>query len=140
MSRPSVLPVILAVTAPLLACPATSRAQESAASFPSKPVTAIAAFAAGGPNDKEMRAESDKLQELLGQQFIIDYKTSGNIAAAYVARSRPDGYTLLVNLGSFTTNPALYRDLPFDTLKDFAPITLASKKPFIFVVRPGFAA
>ena len=116
--------------------------QESASSFPSRPVTIIAPFAAGGPNDKEVRLEGDKLHDLLGQPFLIDFRTGagGTIATNYVAKSEPDGYTLLLNVGSFTTNEALFKDLPFDTIRDFAPVALMSKKPFIFVVRPSFPA
>ena len=138
MSRLHILPALAAAVSMSLSAGAWS--QEPAASFPSKPVTIIAPYAAGGPNDKEVRLEGEKMQELLGQQFLIDFRTGagGTIATAYVARSKPDGYTLLLNVGSFTTNPALFKDLPFDTLKDFAPIAWMSKKPFIFVVRPGF--
>ena len=128
MSRPSVLPVILAVTAPLLACPATSRAQESAASFPSKPVTAIAAFAAGGPNDEEMRASrewryihaetmpgSDRCVRNLDNDFMIDRaaqksgKSVEDVRKASVASiplgrlGRPEE---LANLGVFLASQA----------------------------------
>ena len=103
-------------------------------------MTIVSPFAAGGPSDKEVRLETDKMQELLRQPFLVDFRTGagGTIAASHVAKARPDGYTLLLNLSSFTTTPALFKDLPFDTVKDFAPISQVSEKAFVFVVRPGF--
>ena len=131
----------LLAAASLLVC-SIATAQESASSFPSRPVTIIIPFAAGGPNDKEVRIEGDKMAELLGQPFLTDFRTGagGTIATNYVAKSKPDGYTLLLQMGSFTAAPALFNDLPFDSLKDFAPVALMSKKPFIFLVRPSFPA
>lgn len=139
--RPGTVQVSLTFTI-LLSAAIPSLAQSPSASFPSRPITIIAPFAAGGPNDKEARMQANRLQELTGQQVIMDFKTGagGVIGTNYVAKVRPDGYTLLLNNGSFTTNPALYKDLPFDTLKDFAPISLMSKKPFLFLVRPSFPA
>ena len=142
-TQSSAIPLLFATCgiASAMIFPTAALSQESAASYPSKPVSIIAPFAAGGPNDKEVRLEGDKMAQLLGQPFLIDFRTGagGTIATQYVAKARPDGYTLLLNVGSFTTNPALFKNLPFDTLKDFAPIVWMSRKPFIFVVRPGFA-
>ena len=127
--------VLLALSFPVLA-------QEPVSAYPSRPVTIVSPFAAGGPSDKEVRLETDKMQELLRQPFLVDFRAGagGTIAASYVAKARPDGYTLLLNLSSFTTTPALFKDLPFDIAKDFAPVSVVSEKPTALVVGASFPA
>ena len=111
-------------------------AQGAADSFPSRPVAIIVPLAAGGPNDSEARLYAAKLNALLGQQFSVESRAgaSGTIGANYVAKSAPDGHTLLLTGGSFTTSAALYKDLPYDAIKDFAPVSLMSLKHFVLVV------
>ena len=117
-------------------------AGQSPGSFPTKPVRIILAVAAGGPTDLETRLYAKRMTELMGQPFVIDYKVGagGVIGTAYVAKAAPDGHTLLVMAGNFTVMPAVTRDLPFNTLKDFAFISLMSEKPQVLVVTPGFPA
>jgi tripartite-type tricarboxylate transporter receptor subunit TctC len=105
-------------------------------SFPTKPVTLILPLAAGGPVDTEIRIYLPRISEILGQTVLVDYKlgAAGIIAGSHVAKSAPDGYTLLVVNGAFATFPALYKDLPFDVLKDFAPVSLASKRGQLLLV------
>ena len=110
--------------------------QLGAQTFPSKPVTIIMAVASGGPTDIEMRLYIKAMTELLGQPFLMDYKVGagGVIGTAYVAKAQPDGYTVL--LGSITTHgigPHMYSKLPYDPVKDFAPICLYATMPMIMV-------
>lgn len=109
--------------------------------FPSRPVVMIVPFAAGGAIDGETRHYANKMTGLMGQQFVIDYKpgAGGRIGNSYVAKSRPDGYTLLLANGSFTVYPAVDSDLPFDTVKDFAPVSLMSQRTTVLVASPSFS-
>jgi tripartite-type tricarboxylate transporter receptor subunit TctC len=111
-------------------------APAAAQSYPAKPVRFIVPFAAGGPNDSAVRPLSQKLQELLGQPFIVDYRAGANgiIGSEYVAKSAPDGYTLLVISSSFTINTAMYAKLPFDPVRDFAAVSSIATGDIIFVV------
>ena len=117
-------------------------AQSTVDSFPAKPMTWIASYAGGGPNDQETRLYANKMTALLGQQVIMDYRggAGGTIGYAAVAKAAPDGYTLLIATGSYTIIPSLYKDLPFDTIRDFAPVTQISKRPSVLAVNPLFPA
>lgn len=107
-----------------------------------RPVTIVIPLAPGGPNDVETRLYTARLNGVLSQQFLIDYKpgASGTISAAFIARSAPDGHTLQLTGGSFGAFPALYKDLSFDTIRDFTHISLMSLKHFVFVVHPSLPA
>lgn len=131
--------IALAGLASLAMVPAAQA--QTADSFPSKPVTIIANVAAGGPTDIEARLHGKKMTELLGQTFLVDYKpgAGGNIGASHVAKSRPDGYTLLVTSASFTILPA-FMEQPFDVEKDFSPVTVISQRTSVLVVNPAFPA
>ena len=125
-----------------LSClPGAALAQAPAFS-PSRPVVVIAPYEPGGPVDIEGRMYTKKATELTGQNFIMEYKTGAatRIGVGYVARAVPDGHTLLITNSSFTVFPALYKDLPFDTLKDFAPVSQMSIKTNVLVVRASFPA
>lgn len=117
-------------------------AQESADVFPSKPVTVVIPYAAGGPNDFEMRLYATKLNAALGQPFLLEFKpgAGGAIGNAYVAKAKPDGYTLLLQAGGFTILPAFSKRLPYDSVKDLAPVSLMSKRASVLVAHPSFAA
>ena len=93
--------------------------------YPTRPVTIVLGVAAGASNDIETRLYAQKLGESLRQSFLVDYKPGAGqtIAAAYVAKSAPDGYTILNITPSFTLTPGLYKDLSYDPVKDFVPIT-----------------
>ena len=126
------------------ACAAFPFAQVHAqgSAFPSRPVTLISTTAAGGPIDIEARLHAKKMTELLGQPFLLDYKPGAGttIGTAYVAKAAPDGYTLLVTNSSFTLITALYKDLSFDPIKDFAPISMVSQRYTVLAARPSFPA
>ena len=119
-----------------LACAlsATGLAQES---FPSKPIRIIVGFAAGGGNDIIARVVAPKMSEGLGQPVIIENRPGAQniIAAEYVAKAPPDGYTLLMGpSGAMTMNPAIYSRLPYAPLRDFIPISMIGDFPLILVV------
>ena len=109
--------------------------QAAAQGYPAKPVRIIVPFTAGGPNDSVLRPLSQKLHELLGQPFVVDYRPGGNaiIGTDYVAKSSPDGYTLLIISSTFTINTATYAKLPFDAIRDFAPISSIATGDIILV-------
>jgi tripartite-type tricarboxylate transporter receptor subunit TctC len=109
------------------------------AAFPDKPVKIVIGFPAGGPLDQHARLLSDRLQAVLGQPVIIDYKpgAGGSVGAEAVAKSAPDGYTLmLANTGVAVINGALYAKLPYDTLRDFTPIARTAMQPLALLVTP----
>ena len=113
------------------------------AAWPEKPVKVIIGFPAGGPLDSHMRLMSDKLSALLAQPVIIDYKSGagGAVGADAVAKSAPDGYTvLLANTGTMVINPAVYSKLPYNTLRDFAPIARTAQQPLLLIVNPAVPA
>ena len=106
-------------------------------SFPDKPIKLIIGFPAGGPLDQHARLLTDKLQAVLGQPIIVDYKpgAGGSVAAEAVAKSPADGYTLmLANTGVMVINGALYSKLPYNTLRDFTPIARTAQQPLALLV------
>jgi tripartite-type tricarboxylate transporter receptor subunit TctC len=109
----------------------------SAETFPARPVTLVVPLGAGGAMDVIIRTMGPKLTEILGQPMIVENKTGGGTvtAAQYVAKAPPDGYTLLVApSGTLTTNAVLYKALPYDPMRDFIPVALYTKVPFVLVV------
>jgi len=115
----------------------------AAQSYPSKPVRLVNPFTAGGPLDLMGRLLSDKLSGALGKPIIVENRpgAAGNVGAAEVARAPGDGHTLLLTLFSIvTSNPHLYERLPFDPLKDFAPITAIARSDSVVVVHPSVPA
>ncbi len=127
------------LAAGLIACTALASAQ----SWPSRPVKMIVPFAAGGATDTVARQLGARLQEVLGQSFIVENRTgaNGNIGSDFVAKAPADGYTLLVaDLGTFTSGPAVYPNLPFDPLNDFKPITMLVGSPYGLAVNPALPA
>jgi tripartite-type tricarboxylate transporter receptor subunit TctC len=123
----------LALGAASLARPA------AAAGWPERPVRILVPFAAGGPSDLTARLIGDKLREALGQTFIVENRggAGGNLGIAQVARSAPDGYTLLVVSSAFVVNPGLYKQVPYDPFKDFAPIAELDTSPNVFIATPA---
>lgn len=120
-----------------LACVLPSYAQSVA--YPVKPVRLLVGQAPGGATDVIARLVNPKLAESMGQSVIVENRTgaAGSIAATLVAKSAPDGYNLLVVSSSYAINPSLYTDIPFDPLKDLAPISLIAEAPFLLVVHPS---
>jgi tripartite-type tricarboxylate transporter receptor subunit TctC len=114
----------------------------ASAAFPDKPVKIIVPFAPAGPTDVMARLIAQKLSESLKQQFYVENHpgAGGNIGMMAVARSAPDGYTILVASSSYTVNPSLYAKNPYDAFKDFAPVTLAAASPNILVINADIPA
>ena len=115
----------------------------AAEAWPSRPVRLIVPFPPGGANDIVARLVGVRLQERWGTPVVIDNRAGagGNIGTELGARANPDGYTLLVGSGStLGSNASLYAKLPFDVLKDFAPISLIAAAPFVLVTHPSVAA
>src|SRR5258707_5606567 len=111
--------------------------------WPSKPVRLIVPSSPGGGTDVYARILAQALGEALGQQFIVENRpgASGNIGAAAVAKSAPDGYTFLVSANpALSVNPSLYRNLPYKAEKDFAPVTRGVMAPIVLVVHPSLQA
>ena len=111
-----------------------------AQTYPSKPVTIVVPYAAGGNTDAIARTLANRLEQRLGQPFVIDIRTGAAsvIGATHVARSTPDGYTILI--GTSTTmaiNVSVYKNLPYDPTKDLVPIALVAGVPFILVTNPS---
>src|SRR5450759_795145 len=106
--------------------------------YPSKPIRVVVGFAPGGANDILARLLSAKLQQAWGQSVVVENRTgaSGIIGIDFVAKSRPDGYTLLVMATGMVVNPAMYASLPYDTLRDFEPVTMLCAYPFVLAVNP----
>jgi tripartite-type tricarboxylate transporter receptor subunit TctC len=113
-------------------------AEARAEAYPKGPVTIIVPFAPGGSVDIVARPVAQALQEKLQQPFVVDYRQGANsrIATAYVAKARPDGYTLLLFSGSLLVNPSTQKDLPYDTLKDFKPVGMLGENANVLVVNP----
>lgn len=122
--------------------PSPGYSQSAPDTFPVKPVTFVVPYAAGGPNDFEARLYSTKLNAALGQPFLLDFKPGAGsaIGNTYVAKAKADGYTLLLVAGGFTIMPAFSKNLPYDSVKDFAPIALMSKRSSVLLSRPSFSA
>src|SRR5205814_3472032 len=121
------------VLAALPMLPRTLLAQER---WPARPVRIVVPFAPGGTTDILARSLAPELSRAFGQQFIVDNKpgAGGNIGAAEVAKAAPDGYTLLMGtVGTHGINQSLYPKMPFDPIKDFAPITLVAGVPTLLV-------
>jgi tripartite-type tricarboxylate transporter receptor subunit TctC len=118
-------------------------APASAQKWPTRPVTVIVPFPAGGNVDVLARAVSAELGEKLGQQFIVDNRAGagGNLGGAAVAKAAPDGYTILFGTpGPIATNKLMYKNLPYDPEKDLTPVVLVSKSPLIIVAHPSTPA
>lgn len=112
---------------------------QSEIAYPVKPVRFVVGQAPGGATDLVARTVAQKLTDVVGQTVIVENRTgaAGSIAAAFVAKNPPDGYTLLVVSSSYSINPSLYPALPFDPVKDLAPVTLLAEAPFLLVVHPS---
>jgi tripartite-type tricarboxylate transporter receptor subunit TctC len=129
------LAVVIVLAGALVAMASTAGAQ----SWPNRVVTLVVPFPAGGPTDVIARAVAADLGEKLGQQVVVENRAGagGNVGAASVAKAAPDGYTLLLGTTSVVNNRFMYRNLSFDTDRDFAPIVLISKTPIVFAANPS---
>jgi tripartite-type tricarboxylate transporter receptor subunit TctC len=127
----------LALTAPLIA------AAQEAANYPARPIRWVLGFAPGGSPDSVARIITPQLTAQLGQSVVLDNRPGANgiLAADIVAKSAPDGYTLLITSAAFSINPSIARKLPFDAVKSFAPVTnLASSEALLLTVAPTVTA
>jgi tripartite-type tricarboxylate transporter receptor subunit TctC len=114
-----------------------------AQNYPNKPIRLVLPYPPGGGTDVIARPLAQKLTENLGQQVIVDNRggAGGNIGMEFVAKSAPDGYTLLFALtAQYAVNPSLYPKLPYDPVKDYAPISLLANAPYLLVVHPSVPA
>jgi len=114
----------------------------SAQNYPSRTVTIIVPYPAGGPTDTTAREIANFLSAKFKQTVIVENVTGGStiVATNKVARATPDGYTLLVHNLQITANVTLFKSLPFDTVKDITPVILVNKNPLVLVGRPDLAA
>src|SRR5687767_1708122 len=128
----------LAATALLVACTGAAHAQ----TYPAKPVRMVVPFAPGGGTDVIARYVAAGMTESMGRQVIVDNRAGANgiIGTEIVARSAPDGYTLLFVSSPHSVNPSLYSKLPYDTLRDFAPVAMVALSPYVLVVHPSLPA
>lgn len=113
-----------------------------AQSYPTRPIRLIVPLAPGGTNDTIARMISDRMAEKLGQQIIVDNRPGANskIGSAIVAKANADGHTLLMTGAGHATNPSLHRTLPYDTERDFAPISVVAGGPYLMVIPPVIPA
>jgi len=117
--------------------PVAAMAQSGAESYPSRPVTIITT--SSGSSTAEMRLYAEKTTESMGRPFVIVDRpgAGGTLATGIVAKSAPDGYTLLLGSANFTTGPAFHKSLPYDPVRDFAPVSILSKRPTVLMVHPS---
>lgn len=130
------------LAASIAASLSTSALSAAPADYPNRPVRLIVPFAPGGPTDIIARLVSPRLTEALQHQFIVDNRAGagGNIGMGLAAAATPDGHTLALVSSSFVVNPGLYKQLPYDALKSFAPISNWAAMPNVFVVHPSVTA
>ncbi len=136
-SRMRRLAVALALAAAI--APFAAAAQGAPAAYPTRPAKIVVPFPPGGPLDVTSRALAQKLTEAWGQSVVVDNRpgAGGNIGADLVAKAAPDGYTILMGaLSTHAVNPSLYAKMPYDAVRDFAPITLVAITPNVLVVNP----
>ena len=125
----------------LLVALAAATAAATAQPYPTKPVRVIVAFAPGTTSDIIGRVVSEKLAQSLGQPFVVENRTGagGTIGADYVAKSAPDGYTLLLSTAALPVSAHVYPNLKYDTAKDFASVTVMTHSPLLLAANLGFA-
>jgi len=121
---------------------ASGTAASQEAGFPSKPIRFVVGQSPGGATDIVGRMVAGKMSEVIGQTVLVENRTgaAGSIGATTVSKSAPDGYTILVVSSSYSINPSLYANLPFDPQKDLAPVSLLAEAPFLLVVHPSLPA
>lgn len=114
----------------------------SAQTYPNRPVRFIVPYPAGGATDIISRLIGDKLGAALGQQFVIDNRAGGGqkIGTGLAAKAAPDGYTILLVSITHAINPGLFKEMPYDAITDFSPITLTARSPLVLVVHPSVPA
>lgn len=126
----------------LIAAAALTTPLSALAQYPSQPVKMVVGFTAGGTTDVMGRLIANELSEVFGKAVVVDNRpgASGTIAGGVVAKSKPDGYTLLMVSSAHGTAPSLYNTLPYDTDKDLIPVSLIAATPYVLVVHPSVQA
>jgi len=135
--------LIQALGAAVLALAAAPGSNALAQDYPARPIRLIVPFAPGGVSDTSARVIADKLGQRLGQQVVVDNRpgASGNIGTAMAAQAAPDGYTLLLGFdGTMVINPHVFAKVPFDTVKDFVPISKIGDAALILITHPSVPA
>lgn len=114
----------------------------NAAGYPEKAVTFVVPFSAGGSNDIMARQLSKHLSKMWGQPVVVENRpgAGATVGSAHLAKQKPDGYTIMIASVTFTMKPAIKKDLPFDSVKDFTPIAMIGRVPLILGARPDFPA
>src|SRR2546429_7329642 len=123
----------------MLSCALALAGAAAAQGYPTHPVRIVIPLSPGGTTDVPGRIVAQKLSEALGQQFFVENRAGagGTIGTDYVAKSRPDGYTLLLTASPFVIAPHVYKNMPYDTLADFAPVIRIATGPYVLVVHPS---
>ena len=121
---------------------ALARARRAEAAYPDRPIKIVVANTPGGPSDIIARFMAATMQEVLGASVIVENKggAGGNIGMGMVARSEPDGYTILLSTSAYSVNPGLYQTLPYDPFKDFVAVCELAVSPHVFAVKPDLPA
>ena len=140
-SRRRVLKATVAVAAGL-AAPTFLRMSSALAAFPDRPIKIVVANSPGGPSDISARMMAAEMQQVLGGSVIVENKggAGGNIGYGFVARSEPDGYTILLTTSAYVVNPSLYNSIPYDPFKDFVAICEPVVTPHVFAVKSDLPA
>ncbi len=125
-----------------LLCAVHANAESLAERYPDKPIKIIVPFAPGGSVDVLARVVAQKLQDSWGQPVVVESRPGAStlIGTTAAAKSAPDGYTLVISVSNHTTNPAMREKMPYDTLKDFRPISLMARTPVVVYAHPQFPA
>jgi tripartite-type tricarboxylate transporter receptor subunit TctC len=139
MKRINLLVEVTVIASALAASAAALAAAQSEPPYPTRPIRMVVSAAPGSGGDIMARMFTPKLNEAWGQPVVVDNRAgaAGNLATDLVAKARPDGYTLLVRFSSLTTTPPFYPNLPYDPVRDFAPISLLTSSANVLVIVPG---
>ena len=142
LMNPLLRGIAVAITLGTIFCASQVAAQSAADKYPDKSIKLVIPFPPGGSTDALGRAIAQKMQEKWGQSVVVENRPGAStlIGSAAVAKAAPDGYTLIVAVSSHTTNPAMHSSMPFDTLKDFKPISMLARAPVLVVANPNFPA
>jgi tripartite-type tricarboxylate transporter receptor subunit TctC len=130
------------VAAALLSCGMFSNTLAAEAGYPQRPIRFVIPQSPGGASDTVGRVVALKLSEILGQPLVIDNRpgATGNVGAELVKNAPADGYTMLLTAANLVTSPGLYQRVPFDPIRDFAPVSQLAQSPNVWIVHPSFAA
>jgi tripartite-type tricarboxylate transporter receptor subunit TctC len=142
MGNPREISRALIAALSVMALALVTAQQSFAQKWPEKPVRIVTPFAPGGGTDVFARILAQRLSEVLPQQFVVENRpgAGSTIGTEFVAKSAPDGYTFLMTSASFSFNPGLYAKLRYDSIRDFAPVSLVVRVPHVIVVLPSFPA